>query len=163
MQARHPEFINAKHPAARRRERGSLLIEVSLSMGFASLLALLLMKASLLSLSGNQWSVMQTLTDAFLTRETALANRLPLALITAEDSPWPESSEVDLATWHQQVYIGKIAGGTSIPATLTRFRVNETPIEGNDTGFAVWRLHSVLRYSVGDKTYVKSRSTLRMQ
>jgi hypothetical protein len=73
----------------RRPSTGSLLIEVSLALGLAVMLALVMMKASLLAISGNQWTVMQTLTDAYLTRETALSNRIPWVDLTATGSPWP--------------------------------------------------------------------------
>lgn len=138
-------------------------MEVSLGMGLASALALILMKASLLALSNNQWTIMQTLTDAYLTRETALSHRVPVADLTGPDSPWPDQVADDPPRSVQTVSLGKTAGGHPVSATLTRFRVNETPADDTDTGIAVWRLHSVLTYMVGDDEYVKSRATLRIQ
>ncbi len=146
-----------------RHEQGSLLLEVSVAMGFTALLALMVMKASLLALSNNQWTIMQTLTDAYLTRETALSNRVPLADLTGATSQWPDATADDPPKLQQPVTLGKLVNGKTVEATLTRFRVNETPVPDADTGIAVWRLHSVLAYQVGEKQYVKSRSTLRMQ
>ena len=143
--------------------QGSVLLEVSMAMGFAAVLALLVMKASLLALSNNQWTVIQTLTDAYLTRETALSNRLPLADLTAANSQWPDSTTDNPPRLVQPVSLGKLAGGSAVNAVLTRFRVNETPDVDADTGLAVWRLHSVLSYDVGGHQYFKTRSTLRMQ
>ena len=132
-------------------------------MGLTAFLGLLLMKASLLALSNNQWTVMQTLTDAYLTRETALSHRVPVADLTGPDSKWPDAAVDDPPRSVQTVQLGKTAGGHAVSGTLTRFRVNETPEDNEDTGISVWRLHSVLVYKIGDQDYVKSRATLRMQ
>lgn len=142
--------------------RGGILIEVSLAMGFTAVLALIVMRASLLALSNNQWTIMQTLTDACLTRETALAHRVPASVLTGADSPWPDLADGS-ARREQAVSLGRLAGGREVGATLIRFRINETPAADEGTGLSVWRLHSVLRYTVGGQTYVKSRATLRMQ
>lgn len=139
-----------------------MLAEVSLAMGLAAVLALLLLKASLLALSNNQWTIMQTLTDAYLSRETALSHRVPLMVLTGENSPWPDQEESDPPRAEQTVSLGRIAGGLNVDATLIRFRVNETP-EGNADGLSVWRLHSVLSYTVAGQRYVKSSATVRMQ
>lgn len=151
------------HPGrACRRRSGSLLAEVALAMGLAAVLALLLMKASLLALSNNQWTIMQTLTDAYLSRETALSHRVPMVVLTGENSPWPDPVSSDPPRAEQTVNLGRLAGGLDVNATLIRFRVNETPVE--DPGnLSVWRLHSVLSYTVAGQRYVKSRATLRMQ
>ncbi len=140
-----------------------MLVEVSLGMGLASALALILMKASLLALGNNQWTIMQTLTDACLTRETALSHRVPMADLTGPASAWPDEAVDDPPRSVQVVSLGKTSGGYAVTATLTRFRVNETPPADTDTGIAVWRLHSVLTYKIGSDSYVKSRSTLRVQ
>jgi hypothetical protein len=151
------------HRRRRFREAGSVLVEVSLGLGLTAVLALVLMKASLLALSNSQWTVMQTLTDAYLTRETALSHRIPVADLTGADSQWPDETADDPPRIVQTVSLGKTAGGHAVSATLTRFRVNETPEDNADAGISVWRLHSVLSYSIGDQQYVKSRATLRMQ
>lgn len=145
------------------RANGSVLLEVSIAMGVAALVALMMMKASLLALSNNQWTIMQTLTDAYLTRETALSNRVPVGDLTAENSLWPDQESDEPPQSEQTVEIGRLAGGRAVTARLIRFRMNETPAETSDVALAVWRLHSVLSYSVGGKEYLKSRSTLRTQ
>jgi hypothetical protein len=147
--------------ARRLNSRGSLLLEVSIAMGVAAILGLLMMKGSLLAISNTQWTVMQTLTDAYLSRETALSNRVPVADLTGAGSLWPDSNSV--APTQETVTIGKLMGGTPVTAKVTRFRVVETPAGETDTSLSVWRLHSVLTYKVGDDEYVKSRTTLRMQ
>lgn len=60
-------------------QSGSLLIEASIALGLAVFLALMSLKASMLAVSGNQWTIMQTLSDAYMTRETALSHRMPIA------------------------------------------------------------------------------------
>lgn len=132
-------------------------------MGFAVVLALVIMKASLLALSSNQWTIMQTLTDAYLTRETALAVRLPVADLTAAGSSWPDLNADDPPWQEETVTLGRTAGGRTVDAAVKRFRVNETPVVNVDTGIAVWRIHSVLTYTIGEHEYFKSRSTVRVQ
>lgn len=140
---------------------GSLLIELSVALGFTTLLALLMMRSSLLAISGNQWAVMQTLTDAYLSRESALANRLPFAQVEADASLWPDIA-AEGGVSEQNVTLGRLAGGQTVTAVLKRCRTAETA-QNADLTLAVWRLHSALVYEVGDKTYTKSRSILRVQ
>jgi hypothetical protein len=141
--------------------QGSILIEVSIAVAFATFLGLFTMKASLLAISNNQWVILQTLTDAYLTRETALSLRIPLANLTDNDSPWPNQEGV--APAKETVTIGRLPGGAPVQAQLTRYRFDVTQPDAVDTGISTWRLHSILEYSVGGQRYVKSRSTLRMQ
>lgn len=152
------------HFQSRPRRRGSLLIEVSLAMGLTAMLAMLLMRASLLAITGNQWSVMQTLTDACLTRETALANRIPFADVTGEASAWPAlSDEVGSpGVSEQTIVMGRLPGGVAVQGLLKRFRTQETE-PADELSQTVWRLHSVLAYNIGEEQYVKTRSVLRVQ
>lgn len=156
----HPDTT---HPRRRMQPRGSMLLEATLAMGFAAALALVMMKASLIGLTSNQWSVMQTLTDAYLTKETALANRIPLADLTAESSQWPDPTVNTPQRNEMTVSLGKLAGGTAVTGTLTRFRTDETQQDDAATASSVYRLYSILTYRIGDKDYFKSRSTLRVQ
>jgi hypothetical protein len=86
-----------------------------------------------------------------------------MADLTGSESQWPDQALDDPPYKVQEVSLGKVAGGNGVSATLTRFRVNEAANVETDTGIAVWRLHSVLTYKIGDHQYVKSRATLRMQ
>lgn len=147
------------HPS--RSRKGSLLIEVSLALGLTVMLALELMRASMLALSGNQWSIMQTLTDAYLTRETALANRMAFADVTSANSVWPDLTEVDTLEG-ETVTLGKLPGGVPVTAHLKRCRTAEV-MQNNDLPMTIWKLHSVLTYNIGEKEYTKSRSILRVQ
>lgn len=138
-----------------------MLLEASLALGAATLLSLLMMKASLLAIGGNDWTTMQTLTDALLTREAALANRVPFAEIASGTSFWPEA--VSSLSAAPDIELGKMMGGKAINAKLIRYRVNEAVVGEPEVNLAIWRLHSVLQYTVGANTYVKSTSTLRAQ
>lgn len=139
------------------------MLEVSMAMGLAAILALVMMKGSLLAVAGNQWTIMEALTDAFLTHETALANRIPLADLVSPNSLWPDSVNDSPSTAQQTVSLGKLYGGRQVNGQLIRYRLTETPEAQDETGLSVWRLHSVLSYTIGDHTYVKSRTTLRSQ
>lgn len=138
-----------------------MLIEVSAALGLAAVIALVMMKGSLLAISGNQWTIMEALTDATLTHETAYANRIPLADLLGPESPWPDSQSDTPPTSLQTITLGKLAGGRTVTGQLIRFRLPESPETEDETGLSVWRLHSVLSYNVGDHAYVKSRTTLR--
>lgn len=156
-----PRSIRSPRPL--RMDQGSLLVEVSMAMGLAALLSLVLMKASMLAIGGNQWTIMQTLTDAYLTRESALASRIPFADLTKADSLWPDSGADNPPRIKQTVTLGKTPGGANVTGELTRFRTNQTASDDADTRLTVCRVYSVLTYRLGDQQYVKSRSTLRMQ
>lgn len=157
-----PSSFRANPLRRSRGNRGSLLLEVSVAMGAAAILALLLMKSSLLAISGNQWASLQSLTDAALTKEAALAQRVPFADLTSATSLWPDAA-AGIPSTGQSVVIGKLTGGKPLPGTITRFRVSATPNDDTEAGLTLWRLHSVLRYKVGQNDYVKSSSTLRVQ
>ncbi|QIF04778.1 hypothetical protein [Roseimicrobium sp. ORNL1] len=139
-----------------------MLVEASIALGAATLLALLMMKATLLAIGGNDWTTMQTLTDALLTRETAMANRVPFAEIASGTSMWPDASGGVVGA-PVTIQIGKIMGGAPVTAKLIRYRVNQANTSEPDVTLAVWRLHSVVQYNVGSNQYVKSSSTLRAQ
>lgn len=144
----------------RLRPNGSLLIEVSVALALTATLALIIMRASLLAISGNQWTIMQTLTDAYLSRESALSNRLPFAELASAQSAWPELADTPLP--EQTVTLGRVAGGRAVQGSLKRFRTSEVT-SNSETPVTVWRLHSILSYHIGSQEYVKSRSTLRLQ
>ena len=69
-------------------ERGSALIEISLSYATLVIVALLTLKASVNASSSQSWTVKQAMTDAYITRETALASRIPYSEITGASSLW---------------------------------------------------------------------------
>jgi hypothetical protein len=154
---------------SRSRHRGSALIEISLSYATLVITALLTLKASVNATSGQTWTVKQTMTDAFITRETALASRIPFDTLVGASSPWPRSPTVSTST----VSLGKLPGGKLVTGTLHRTRLpdeNNLASGGgtgsattNPSGSEAWKVQSILTYTVGERQYVKSRTVLRIR
>lgn len=147
--------------------RGSALIEISLSYATLVFVAMVGLRASLNATSNQAWTVKQTMSDAYITRETALATRVPFDDITGPSSLWAVSPAVNTSS----VTIGKLPGGQLVTGTLHRTRIpdsNNLPSASgtgtaatNPSGSEAWKLQSLLVYTVGDKQYVKSRTVLR--
>lgn len=150
-------------------ERGSALIEIAVSYGLLVVVALLTLKASINTSASQAWTVKQAMTDAYLTREVALSQRIPFDDITGSSSLWSLSPAVSTST----VIMGKLPGGREVTGTLHRTRIpdpNNLPTAGgsgtgtsNPGGTEGWKLQSLLSYQIGEKTYVKSRTTLRIR
>ncbi|MEP4078712.1 hypothetical protein [Haloferula sp.] len=149
--------------------RGSVLLEATYAMTFLAGLSLILLKLSINVTAPRQWTLQQTVSDAYLTYEKAWAQRLPFSDLLDTNSPWPEfpqSSEV-------QVELGKLPGGSAIYGTVIRTRIpndNNYPVDGgsgtvesNPSGMRVFNFQSLLTYTVGDRKYVKSRTVVRSQ
>jgi hypothetical protein len=143
------------------------LIEISLSYATLVIVAMLTLKASVNATSGQTWTIKQSMTDAFITRETALASRIPYDTLVGASSPWSQSPSVATST----VTLGKLPGGQLVTGTLHRTRIpdaNNLPAAGgtgtattNPSGTEAWKVQSILSYTVGDRQYVKSRTVLR--
>lgn len=153
----------------RRRRKGSVLLEATYSLMFLTGLSLILLKLSINVTAPRQWTLQQTVSDAYLTYEKAWAQRLPFADLLATDSPWPEYP----AKAEVQVELGKLPGGKPITGTVIRTRLpdpNNFPVDGgsgdtssNPSGMRVFNFQSLLVYSVGERKYVKSRTVVRSQ
>lgn len=151
------------------RQRGSALIEISLSYATLVIVALLTLKASVNATSGQTWTIKQTMTDAYITRESALASRIPFDTLVGASSPWPQNPTVSSST----VTLGKLPGGQEVTGTLYRTRIpdanNLTTAGGtgtattNPSGTEAWKVQSILSYTVGDRQYVKSRTVMRIR
>ncbi len=140
-------------------------------MSYATLviISLLTLKASLNATAGQAWTVKQAMSDAYITRESALASRIPFEAITGSSSLWPPHPSISTST----VAIGRLPGGQVVNATIHRTRIPDTnnlPAAGgtgtavsNPTGSEAWKLQSILAYQVGDRQYVKSRTILRIR
>lgn len=144
-------------------------MEIALSYAALVLVGLISLKATYTASASQAWTVKQSMTDAYITRETALASRFPFDEITSDASLWALSPNATEST----VVIGKMPGGTEVEATLYRTRIadpNNLPADGgtgttttNPGSTAAWQLQSMLAYDVGDKTYVKTRTVLRIR
>ncbi len=138
-------------------------------MSYATLVivALMSLKAAVNATFGQAWTVKQTMSDAFITRESALASRIPFDTATTNGSPWALHPGVSTSV----VTIGRLPGGTPVTATLHRTRIpdpNNLPTAGgsgnaltNPAETEAWSLQSILVYQVAEKTYYKSRTVLR--
>lgn len=132
-------------------------------------IGLILLKVSLDILVPRQWSLQQTVAEAYMTYERSVAERIPFESLLDTDSPWPAFPDTDQET----VAIGRLPGGNPIIGTITRTRIpseNNYPIDGgtgttdtNPAAMKVWKVQSLATYSIGGRDYVKSRTVLRSQ
>lgn len=156
--------------------RGMVLLESMLALSILTVIGLTLLKLSLNVLHPRQWALQQTVTDAYMTFERALAERVPFENLLANDSLWPAYPTVATTA---NVEIGRLPGGQVIRGTVTRTRFadsNNYPIDGGDSSrtrdqalaanpaaIKIWKAQSVLTYQIGTRTYAKTRTVLRSQ
>lgn len=146
-----------------------ILVEAMLSLSILTVLGITLLKLSLNILEPRQWTLQQTVTDAYMSYERAYAERIPFETLTATGTPWPAYPTVTATV----VEVGKLPGGRAITGTVTRTRTPDAanyPIDGgtgtvatNPAAMKIWQVQSVLTYKVGTRTYAKSRTVLRSQ
>lgn len=151
----------------RRRCRAVALIEVTVGLGALVGLSILLLKASMSATVAQRWTVIQGMTDSYMTRETAISKRVPFADIVSTTSRWPIYPAHSVET----VEIGRLPGGIPVTATIRRTRIadenNFWSGEGlgtsqtNPAKMEIWRLQSLLSYELGGRNYVKSRTVVR--
>jgi hypothetical protein len=140
-----------------------------MSLGILTILGLLLLKLSINILLPRQWGLQQTLTDAYMTYERAYAERIPFENLLAGNSPWPAYPTTSTTS----VEIGRLPGSVPVMGTVTRTRIADAgnyPIDGgsgtlatNPTAMKIWKVQSVITYSIGTRKYAKSRTVLRSQ
>jgi hypothetical protein len=187
ISCRQKEDADKKHPVAktpahersfgpvlpirkvRSQLRGFVLLEAMISLAMLTAIGLILLKLSLNILVPRQWTLKQSVTDAYLTYERAYAERIPFDDLLANNSPWPDYPTVASTT----VEVGRLPGGVPITGTVTRTRFADTgnyPINGgtgtvatNPAAMNIWRVQSVLVYQVGNRPYSKARTVLRSQ
>ncbi len=146
-----------------------MVIEVSIAFGLLLFVAFLMLKAAVNVTSGQRWTVMQSMTDAFMTKETAVGNRWPFDDFKLNGSPWPTYPNLSTET----IVVGKLPGGVPITAILKRTKYPAPNNLANTGGIGTsttnpasvegWKLQSLLTYKVGTRNYVKSRTTLRVR
>ncbi|GAA5483152.1 hypothetical protein [Haloferula sargassicola] len=149
--------------------RGSVLLEATYAMVFLAALTLVFMKLALNITAPRQWTLQQTVTDAYLTYEKALAQRMPFNELLSDSSPWPTYPEKAQST----VELGKLPGGKTISGTIIRTRTPDKdnfPVDGgtgtaadNPAGMRTWNFQSILTYEIGGRAYVKTRTVVRSQ
>ncbi len=144
-------------------------MEATVSLTILALIGLVMLKLSLNILQPRQWALQQALTDAYVTYERAYAERVPFQTLTSAGSPWPAYP----ATSSSQVELGRLPGGVAVTGTVLRTRMpdaNNYPLDGgtgttasNPASMKVWKVQSVLTYSIGGRAYAKSRTVIRSQ
>lgn len=152
-----------------KRRRGWVMLEAAYALSFLTALSLVLLKLSINITHPRQWTLQQTVTDAYLTYEKAWAQRLPFSDLLADDSPWPAYPAKSEVT----VELGKLPGGAAIEGRVIRTRIpheDNFPVDGgsgttadNPAGMKVWNFQSLLVYEIGGRDYVKSRTVVRSQ
>ena len=90
---------------------GNLLFEAGIAMGLLTFIGLILLKLSLNILQPRQMSVQQTVTNAYMTYERALAERIPFENLVDSGSPWPLFPDIDQ---EQNVVLGRLPGGRAV-------------------------------------------------
>lgn len=158
-------------PGRRRKRRaaGSMLVETAMALSLLTALGLGMLKLCINITAPRQWTLQQSVTDAYMTYERALAERVPFEQITGDGSLWPAFPNSARST----VELGKLPGGRAITGTVVRTRIpdpNNFPEDGgsgtlatNPARMKVWKLQSVVHYEVGNRSYVKSRTVIRSQ
>lgn len=146
-----------------------MLIETTIAMTMLSVLGLALLKLSLNVTAPRQWTLQQTVTDAYMTFEKASAQRQSFDQLTSANSLWPVYPTMAATT----VEMGKLPGGKVINGVVTRTRFadpNNLPAKGgtgtaltNPASMEVWRFQSIIRYQVAGRSYLKSRTVVRSQ
>lgn len=144
-----------------------VLVEATMALMVLTAVSLMMLKLALGIVAPRQWTLQQSVTDAYLTFEKAFAERVEFDRLTATDSPWP----LYPASSSQQVELGRLPGGQPLVATLRRTRqpdANNLPAQGgtgtvatNPAGMETWRLQSLVSYRISGRTYVKSRTIVR--
>lgn len=140
-----------------------------MSLGILTVLGLILLKLSLNILTPRQWALQQTLSDAYMTYERAYAQRLPFDEFVSNVSPFPQHP----AQTSTEVEIGRLPGGRIITGTVYRTRLPDPanfPIDGgtgtvatNPAAMRVWKVQSILTYTISGRQYAKSRTVIRTQ
>lgn len=151
----------------RSRRRGGFLVEGTIAVFLLVVIAFALLESSLNILRPRSYVMQQNMTDAYMSYEVAVANRVDFDEI-ATGGDWP------LYPAHKdtKVTVGTLPGdGGNVTATLIRTRIAPTrtahgghPVLGlDDLGISIWKLQSHLVYTIGGQEYVKSRTVIRSQ
>ena len=182
MKCHHSDNQNTSHPwedantiqtqlkdRLHRTRRGSVLIEATVALVVLSVASLMILKGTMNILAPRQWTMLQNVSDAYLSYEKAYAQRVPFSELTGVSSPWP----IYPAKSETAVTLGTLPGGRTLSASLIRTRIPDTnnfPAHGgagtivsNPAEMQTWKLQSHITYSISGREYVKSRTIVRTQ
>lgn len=134
-----------------------------------SVVGLMVFKGTINILAPRQWTLVQNISDSYLTFEKAYAERIAFEELTGNTSPWPVYPAKNQST----VTMGTLPGGRTLSATVMRTRIpdsNNLPAFGgsgtvatNPAEMQIWKLQSHIVYDVNGREYVKSRTVVRSQ
>ena len=152
-----------------RTQRGSVLIEAIVALTLLSVASLVVLKGTMNILAPRQWTMVQNVSDAYLTFEKAYAQRIPFEELTNAASPWP----VYPARSEARVTLGTLPGGRTLSGNVIRTRIPDEnnlsahggsgTISTNPAEMQTWRLQSHVSYTISGREYVKSRTVVRNQ
>ena len=184
------------------QQRGSFLIETTISLFVLVAIAIVLLDASFNILKPRTWTMKTNLVDAYLSQEVALMNNLDFDDIAAGTdtsgvtSGWgignTSSADLTKAVTLNNAVMGKMPGftagaGNGRDYVANVYRVRNIPqVSGAtivnsstaadfgtgdagqaltlaDTGVNCYELQTHVVYTVGNDTYVKTRSVIRSQ
>ena len=131
--------------------------------------SLVVLKGTMNILAPRQWTMVQNVSDAYLSYEKAYAQRIPFETLTDASSPWPAYP----AKSEKTVTLGTLPGGRTLSGNVIRTRVpdeNNFPAHGgsatlstNPAEMQTWILQSHVTYKISGREYVKSRTIVRTQ
>jgi hypothetical protein len=140
-----------------------------LALMLLSAASLIILKGSLNIIAPRQWTLVQNISDSYLTYEKAYAERISFEDLTSAGSPWPAYP----AKAETAVNFGSLPGGRTLTGQVIRTRIPDVnnlgihggtgTLETNPAEMQVWKLQSHVLYSVNGKEYVKSRTIVRSQ
>jgi hypothetical protein len=147
-----------------------------ISLSILTVIGLVLLKLSMNILASRTWTMQQTLSDAYMTRERSTAERIPFVTLTGANSPWPDFAAGGISVVLREE-IGALpnmgAARRPVLGKVTRTRFADTnnlianggvgTVASNPASMNTWRVQSVLTYAIGANTYVKSRTVVRSQ
>lgn len=144
-----------------------MLIEVSLSIGVLLFTSIYVLRTNLQTIRPRNWTMMQAVTDAYMSEHQARADAIPFEDLIAPDSQWPAFPQ----NRSTAVTVGQLPRGRVITGRLVQTR-EPAPLNlpnAGGTGTAVtnpagtesWVVQSHLTYTLENRTYVKSRNTVR--
>ncbi|MGJ8725759.1 MAG: hypothetical protein ACSHYB_14460 [Roseibacillus sp.] len=156
-----------------------MLVELSLAVSLLLFISLWSFRTNLQTIRPRNWAMVQTITDAYMTGPLAQAESVDFnELLDDTVTDWPTYPNKKTTT---DVLVGTLPVGTDestgtlvlrkIKGTLVQTKqpaANNLPanptaaqIAANPARVESWLVQSHLTYSVGSRTYIKSRSTVR--
>ena len=140
-----------------------------MALTLLSVVSLVVLKGTMNILTPRQWTMVQNVSDAYLTYEKAYAQRIPFDALTDASSPWP----VYPARSQTAVTLGTLPGGRTLNGNVIRTRIPDEdnfpahggngPISTNPAEMQTWKLQSHITYTISGREYVKSRTIVRTQ